>query len=137
LSGVTVIYYSIKSWRGAAAFATWVFLLSWGALILFLLLEPDVSAGRAWSAALGALLGWLAGLDLVSSVKRVYGLPPSSRTRLAAVAMALPGAAIHSWFNPVDVDAGGVVTAGFPVALLPFLVMGLSLVMAGWWLAEL
>jgi hypothetical protein len=32
----------------------------------------------------------------------------------------------------VDVDAGGVVTAGFPVALLPFLIMGLSLVMAGW-----
>ncbi|OLF10742.1 hypothetical protein [Actinophytocola xanthii] len=126
-----MLFFTIRSWRGAVVFSTWLFLiLYFGALVLFLTVEPAREYGVPLSVGTGVLVGWLVGADLVSTIKRVEGLPASVRTRVTTFILGGPAAAIMGWANVAYPDGSPVNANVVLLFLLPVALMGLVLFLA-------
>ena len=127
-----MFFFKIESWRGASLYATWVyFVLFWLTTVSFWALEPHWSSARVWSGLIGGLIGWLAGLSVVSDVKKIYLIRAGAQTRVVAALMAVPGALIGAWGNIVDIDSFAFASS-VPMALVPALPMVVCLAVAGW-----
>lgn len=126
-----MIFYRVSTWTGAVMNAAWMFfVLFYGALVLFLAVEPAPEHTELLSMGAGVVAGWIVGADLVWTINSVEGLIPSWRSRVIGFFLAVPAVAIFRWANVAD-PTGSPVIANVPMFLVPALIMWLVLLLAG------
>lgn len=126
-----MFFYTIRSWGGAALTDTWSFFVLFGlSVAVFATIEPDPAHGKVLSAAVGIVVGWLLGADLVRTVNRVHGLPASARSRVIGFLLVVSSAAVFTWATPADPASSPIFTS-VPMFFVPAAVMGAVYFLAG------
>lgn len=126
-----MIFYRITTWTGAVMNAAWMFfVLFYGALVLFLTIEPAPEHTEPLSMGAGVVAGWIVGAALVWTINSAERLIPSWRSRVIGFFLAIPAAVIFRWANIADPTESPII-ANVPMFFVPALIMGAVLLLAG------